>query len=238
MKPIVENILNFIYPRCCPVCHKILADQSALVCGECVKSLIPIQEPFCKLCGKPVGQEEEYCRDCRGKTHVFDQGRGIFLYDARMKESILRYKYGGRRQYGDFYARSMCIYGEREVKRWKPDLIVPIPLYRRKQRKRGFNQAEYLAAKVGDYFGIPVDSSILKKTRDTKSQKKMDAGRRRVNLLGAFRAMKPVKGKRVMVVDDVYTTGSTMDAAARCLKDAGACSVCFLTVCIGMEKDK
>lgn len=209
-----------------------------MVCGECAKSLIPIQEPFCKCCGKPVGQEDEYCRGCMAKKHAFDQGRGIFLYDARMKESILKYKYGGRRQYGDFYAWSMCIYGEREVKRWKPDLIVPIPLHPRKQRRRGFNQAEYLAAKVGDYFSIPVDCSILKKTRDTKSQKKMDAGQRRVNLLGAFRAMKPVKGKKVMVIDDVYTTGSTVDAAASCLKGAGAYSVCFLTVCIGMEKDK
>lgn len=230
--------MNVIYPKCCPVCHRILKNQSDLACATCIKELIPIQEPRCKRCGKPVREEEEYCKECGQRIRAFDRGKGIFVYDDIMKKSILRYKYGGRRQYGDFYAKAMCVYAEKDIKRWEPDLIVPIPLHRRKQRRRGFNQAEYLADRVGDYYKIPVDNGVLKKVRDTKSQKKMDAEQRRRNLQDAFKVIRPVKGKKILVIDDVYTTGSTMDAAARCLKNAGAHRVYYLTVCMGIDIDK
>ena len=235
LKKLLHHILNILYPRCCPVCQKILKDQSLLVCPECGKELRPISQPRCMRCGKPVKEEEEFCRDCAGKEREFFQGRGIYLYDSRMKASILRYKYDGRRQYGDFYARAMCLYAREDVGRWKPDLIVPVPLHPRKKRMRGFNQAEYIADQVGEFFKIPVDKNLLKKVKETKSQKKMDAAQRRRNLKTAFAACERTDGKTVLVIDDVYTTGSTVEAAAKCLKEAGAARVCFLTVC--MESD-
>jgi len=119
------------------------------------------------------------------------------------------------------------------VRDWNPDLIVPVPVHRTKLRMRGFNQAAFLAEKLGDYTGIPVRQKLVLKIRKTKSQKKLSAVQRRKNLEEAFLVNEDVLGKRILVVDDVYTTGSTIDAMASCLKKKGASAVYFLTVCIG-----
>ena len=178
-------------------------------------------------------EKGEYCADCLRHPHIFDQGRGIFVYDDRMRKSVLRYKYSGCREYGEFYARAMYLYGNRDVRDWNPDLIVPVPVHRTKLRMRGFNQAAFLAEKLGDYTGIPVRQKLVLKIRKTKSQKKLSAVQRRKNLEEAFLVNEDVLGKRILVVDDVYTTGSTIDAMASCLKKKGASAVYFLTVCIG-----
>lgn len=186
-------------------------------------------------CGKPVGAEEEYCQECTGRKREFTQGRGIYIYDDRMRSSLVKYKYGGRREYGDFYAAAISTYARDEILRWKPDLLVPIPLHPSKERMRGFNQAEYIAEQIGDFYGIPVSSQILVKTRKTKSQKKLNARERSRNLQGAFLVKERLGGLNILVIDDVYTTGSTMDAAAAGLKEAGAKNVFFLTVCMGQN---
>ena len=230
-----DRVLNVLYPKCCPMCHRILKKSSLLICRECAEKIIPVSGSRCFLCGKPVREDQEYCAGCSGRQRSFDQGKGIFFYDERMKASILRYKYDGRRQYGDFYAKAMYIYAQKEIVTWKPDVIVPVPLYPRKKRMRGFNQAEDLAVKLSRYTNIPADTEMLKKVKDTKSQKKINEKERRKNLKGAFKASCRVKGKKILVVDDVYTTGSTMDEAAASLKEAGAEKVYFLTVCTGMD---
>ena len=170
---------------------------------------------------------------CRKIRHFFDRGRGIFVYDERMRQSLVRYKYYGCREYGDFYSRAMCLYGRKELALWRPELIVPVPVHRSKERRRGFNQSALLAEKISGYTGIPADLTLVRKVRKTKSQKKLTAGERQENLRRAFEVQRPVKEGRILVVDDVYTTGSTMDAMARCLKEKGAEKVYFLTVCIG-----
>ena len=119
------------------------------------------------------------------------------------------------------------------LREWKPDLIVPVPVHRSKERQRGFNQAAYLAEKLGHYTGISTDVNIVQKVLKTKSQKKLNALQRRKNLEKAFCVTGDVRGKNILVIDDVYTTGSTIDAMAGCLKRKGAGNVYFLTVCIG-----
>lgn len=186
-------------------------------------------------CGKPVGEHEEYCRECREKPRAFTQGKGIFQYDAGWKLSLEKYKYYGCREYGDFYAQAMYLFSKKELSVWKPDLIVAVPLSRKKQRVRGFNQSLYLAERLGEKTGIPVDGDLVFKVRDTKSQKKLDASARRKNLKGAFGVKRRVDGKRILVIDDVYTTGSTMEEMASCLRRNGAEKVYFLTVCTGFQ---
>ena len=188
-------------------------------------------------CGKPVRAEEEYCPECSVRHRSFSEGRGIYLYDDRMRTSLVKYKYYGRREYGDFYAAAMCRYADKEIHQWNPDLIIPIPLHPSKRRIRGFNQAEYLADRIGDFYGIPIASGVLRKIKKTKSQKKLDAGERRRNLSDAFEVAERLDGWKILLVDDVYTTGSTMDAAAACLREAGADQVYFLTVCMGIDVD-
>ena len=228
----LRKILDIFYPRCGPVCQKILKDQRRMICPECEKKLRPIGHPRCYKCGKPI-EEGEYCKDCQKHTHIFDQGRGIFVYDGIMRRSVTRYKYYGCREYGDFYAKAMYRYAWKNLNQWKPDLIVPVPIHKSKERLRGFNQAAYLAERLSCYTGIPVDTDLVQKVVKTKSQKKLNAMQRRKNLEKAFLVTKNIRGKDILVIDDVYTTGSTIDAMAGCLRKRGAKNIYFLTVCIG-----
>ena len=227
-----HGLLNILYPRCCPVCHRILSDQTSLVCGDCAQNLPFIRSPFCMKCGTPVAQGEEYCRDCRRSEHVFDCGRGVFLYNETWKKSIEKYKYYGCREYGDFYAELMarCALGDRRIRR--TDLVVPVPLHERKKRIRGFNQSWYLAARIAGKMGIPATETAVVKVRETRSQKKLSLSERRRNLSAAYEVTEPLTGRSVLVVDDIFTTGSTMDAMAEILYRAGADRVCFLTFCV------
>lgn len=222
-----------LYPRCCPLCHEILKNQKALVCSQCAQGLKPVTGPRCMKCGKPVGEEEEYCNECAAHPRKFTEGRGIFLYDDLWRASLVRYKYYGRREYGNFYGEAICRFARREILRWNPGLIIPVPLHRRKERMRGFNQSALLAARVGQITGISVDDTLVKKVRSTDSQKKLGAAQRRRNLQTAFVVERRVDGVKILVIDDVYTTGSTMDAMAACLVEQGAEKVFFLTVCMG-----
>lgn len=230
-----NQILNWFYPRHCPICHKILKDQSGLLCPACLDGLKPVGEPRCKKCGKPLEEEErEYCADCSHSHHAYEEGIGIFFYDKRMKESLMKFKYYGRREYGEFYGQAAAVYGRPYVKKWDIQGIIPIPLHRRKQRERGFNQAEYLADILGREWGIPVYSNCLKKVHNTKSQKKLGSRERKRNLQGAFQGVPGNWGiRRVLLVDDVYTTGSTMDAAAAEIRAHGVEKIFFLTIFVG-----
>ena len=231
-----RSFLNLLYPRRCPLCHRILKDSRALICPECAQELKPVSDPRCYKCGKPVKEEEEYCKDCMAHPGAFDQGRGIFLYDDRMKYSIMKYKYFGCREYSRFYGRALYLYGKDMLALWKPESIVPVPLHWKKRRARGFNQSELIAEELSANIGIPVDTCMLKKIKATNSQKKLDAAGRRKNLKEAFLVTGNPAGKCILLVDDVYTTGSTMDALAHALLEKGASHVFFLTVCIGRNR--
>ena len=210
MKKIKEKCLDVLYPPRCPACGGILEDK--------------------QRSGKPVNETEEYCSECQHRERKFIRGRSVFLYNAQMKNSLLRYKYYGSREYGKYYAESMCRYVGRDIKSWRPDVIIPVPLHRRKKRMRGFNQAADLAERIGKILGIPVAEDVIYKSRETRSQKKLDAEERKKN---AFQAAGPVTGLRILVVDDVYTTGSTVEAMAECLLENGAKAVFFVTLCTG-----
>lgn len=231
-----RNFLDLLYPRRCPLCHRILREHHELICPDCARDIRPISGPRCYKCGKPVLEEEEYCRDCQSHPGAFDQGRGIFLYDDRMKYSIMKYKYFGCREYSRFYGKAMYLYGRDLLALWQPQMIVPVPLYWRKQKIRGFNQAELLARELSRYTGIPVNTRLLKKNHATRSQKKLDAAGRKLNLREAFQVVGNPAGKSILLIDDVYTTGSTMDVLARALLGKGASHVFFLTLCIGRNR--
>lgn len=222
-----------LYPKKCPLCHEVLKDRNQLLCRGCAEKLRPFSGALCMKCGKPVKQEEEYCPVCRKGGHYFKEGRSIFPYGEIWRQSLVRFKYYGCREYGDFYAKAMSVYGRKYLERWKPELIVPVPLYLAKKRMRGFNQAAYLAERLSCHTGIPWTDSLVRKTKNTRSQKKLDASQRRKNLRNAYEVTQKLGGISILVVDDVYTTGSTMDAMAMCLTEAGAQAVYFLTVCAG-----
>ncbi len=217
------------------MCHEILKNQNRLICPECEKELHPISGARCMKCGRPVDKEEEYCKEC-GKHHAkFTQGKSVFLYNEKWKHSIEKYKYYGYREYGDFYAKAMFAFAGDSIARWNPDVILPVPLHRKKQKIRGFNQSAYLAERISRFSGIPYEENTIYKRCMTKSQKKLNAQERRKNLKGAFGLLREVRGKSFLVIDDVYTTGSTIEAVTECLLEGGAEKVYFLTLCMGIQ---
>ena len=230
----MPRLLNLIYPRRCPVCDDIVGG-TRLICEPCRLRLHPVREPFCKKCGKPLStQEAEYCPDCGRRKHLYTRGRAVFEYDFVMRESIGRFKYENRREYGDFYVREMLGSCKEAVRSWNIDLISPIPLHRSRRRTRGFNQAELIARKLGKELGIPVSADTLLRSRKTKPQKELNDQERRNNLKNAFKIGKnDLEFKKILLIDDIYTTGSTIDAAASVLLDHGAEKVYFLSISIG-----
>ena len=186
-------------------------------------------------CGQPLaGNEEEYCADCGHTHHYYDRGYGLWLHRKPVSNSIYRFKFHNQRAFGAYYARELAGRFEEELHRWGPDFLVPIPLHPRKERQRGYNQALILVRELGRLTGIPVRDKLLRRVRYTTPQKKLGHRDRRQNLLGAFRVSEPLeKGAVIVLVDDIYTTGNTISAAAKALKEAGAEKVFFLTISIG-----
>lgn len=232
IRSITDKITALLYPNTCPFCGKVTEQP---ICSACNSRLPYVREPYCMRCGKPLRRdEEEYCYDCRRQTHLYDRGRAVWLHSAIVRRAIYQFKYHNRRIYGRAFAREMVNAYGTLIQRWQIAVIIPIPLSKVRRRKRGYNQAGILAEEIGRRLQIPVDEKSLIRIRNTAPQKTMDARGRRKNLRHAFSwngKTRPMGN--VLLIDDIYTTGNTIDAAADVLKRAGAEKVYFLTVSIG-----
>lgn len=232
---LAEELLSLVYPRRCPVCHGIVTPKGEMICRGCRKRLRPIQEPRCKKCGKPLAKEEqEYCFDCAKGKHGYKEGTALYPYDDVMQKSIAYFKFQNRREYAKAYAKEVERYLGKKLLFWEADCLVPVPIHRKKLVERGFNQAAVLAEAISRRIGIPVDTELLERVRKTLPQKELNDEERRKNLINAFQiGKKGVKYKRVILVDDIYTTGSTIDACTKILKASGIPEIYFFSLCIG-----
>ena len=227
--------LDMLYPRRCPVCHDIAVPGGSRICNVCREKLKPITGPRCFRCSKPLKREEqEYCKDCR-KTRLFDKGIGIFPYGSVLQESLFKLKYGKRQEYGSFYGQIAAVYSREIIRNWGVEIIIPIPLHRKRMEKRGYNQAELIAEALGKTLCIPVDSRLMKRKVNTRPQKELDYRERKQNMKNAFFLKGENRYRRILLVDDIYTTGSTIEAAAELLKRNGAENVFFLTIAMGAD---
>jgi ComF family protein len=181
----------------------------------------------------PAGSDAEYCSDCKKREHIFTRGFSVFQYRS-VSGSVYRFKYLGRQEYAMFYALATRKSLGKKLKSLGIEAIVPVPMYGKKQRKRGYNQAEVYAGAVSRVLDIPMDSGIIRRVKDTVPMKELDALRRRNNLKKAFIIpQNEVKYKCVLIIDDIYTTGSTIDEIAHEFQMAGVDRIYFLTLAIG-----
>lgn len=233
----ITKLLKLFWPEVCPFCGKVSAQG---ICGECRKKTdrLKVREPKCMKCGKPVKDaEQEYCRDCLDARHEYDRGAALWVHKPPVNTSVYQFKFHNRRSFVSFYAKEMAAeYGE-ALAGWGIDIIIPVPLYPGKYKKRGYNQAAVLARELGKVLDIPVEERLLKRIRETAPQKNLTPRKRRQNLNGAFSVEKRrrvfLKSRSVLLTDDIYTTGSTVDEAAKTLKKAGAEKVFYLAISIG-----
>lgn len=227
------SIKELLWPNVCPFCGKASEEGICPACRERTYPLV-IREPKCMKCGKPVRHEEqEYCYDCTRTRHAYDRGIALWVHKEPVSTSIYRFKYHNQRFYARYYALETARYGA-VIRKWSPDVIIPVPLHFRRRRKRGYNQSEVFADEVGKLLSVPVCPDAVKRIRNTTPQKVLDDRERRKNLEEAFVAA-PWVGRYycALVVDDIYTTGNTVDAVAKILKRAGVRKVYFLTISIG-----
>lgn len=232
----MKNLLvDLLYPRRCPVCDQIVMPKGELICPDCIKKLSFVKEPVCKRCGKEViSGEAEYCFDCARHKKTFEYGRALMNYDETARRSVTRIKYQNKREYLDFYGEALCFRYEKQIRRMEAELLVPVPVHPSRKRERGFNQAELLADRIGEGLKLPVCPGALVRNKKTMPQKELSPMERLKNLEQAFGAGCIPRGVGgVILIDDIYTTGSTIEACARALKRAGVRRVYFLTICIG-----
>ena len=235
MKKTFQGILlDILYPRRCPVCDRAVKPFGSLICEACKEEFGYIREPYCMKCGKELEKEEsEYCGDCMHHRHLFDSGRAVFAYKD-MSDSIYRFKYKGRQEYAAYYAECMAKQLGEWIMRCRPDALVPVPVHSSKKRMRGYNQAEVLARELGRIMNIPVETKLIKRVRKTAPMKDLSVSERQNNLKRAFKICRnDVKLSTIIIIDDIYTTGSTIDAMCYELRRAGVRRICFVTLAIG-----
>lgn len=229
-----ETILNFLWPKVCPFCEKIYTQGICENCKETIKEL-NVKEPYCLQCGKPiVNANAALCKDCQTSKRYFNEGRALWCHTAVVRKSIYRFKYYNQRDYGLTFAKEMSKELKQTIKRWNPQVIIPVPLCQRRRRERGFNQALILAKQLGETEKIPVREWVSR-IKETSPQKELDKKKRKKNIEDAFLFKAPLPLQRVLLIDDIFTSGSTINEIAKTLKKQGVLEVYFITISIGQE---
>lgn len=232
VKGILGAVLDLLLPHQCLKCGAVTGGAGAL-CTRCWAGISFIAPPVCGRCGYPFelgdasGGADGVCGACLRDPPPWERARAVFRYDAASRPLILGFKHGDRTQgapaFGAWLARAAGPLAE------EADLVVPVPLHRRRLFRRRYNQAALLAAALARGKGIDCIPDLLVRTRATPSQGRLSRAGRRRNVRGAFavapRHRERIGARRVLLVDDVMTTGATLEAAARCLLRAGAGAV-------------
>ena len=236
MKSIGRAIRDCIYPPLCFFCSAYCSDENETgICSGCLSQIHYIQKPLCGRCGKPFTHEfvtEYLCGDCLNSERYFSRARAVGMYSGVLRNAVHLFKYQLKnslaRPLGTLMARRM----ESVLTDGSFHAVMPVPLHPKRLRSRGFNQALSLARFVSNYYSIPLDRYNLVRKRCTHSQVGLSEVKRKANVRGAFVVVKErgVQHKHILLVDDVYTSGSTVDECAKVLMNAGAQTVQILTL--------
>jgi ComF family protein len=225
-----NGLITALLAPSCAVCDAILDDPlSGSVCAHCWAAVRHITPPLCDVCGDPLPRVADRCLPCSYNRRIVDFSRSVGEYEGVLREIIHAFKYTGRRSLAPSLAALMSCRGNTLLER--ADYLVPVPLHWRREHHRGFNQARELAC----HLGRPLLDALVR-NRYTRPQVELAADRRHANVHGAFKMRRrwfrlppSIEGAKVLLVDDVSTTGATLEACAKVLKAAGASQVYALT---------
>ena len=232
------------------------AGAAQLICPECMNRLSFVKPPVCEKCGKQVlVASQRLCTDCTEHPRSYERGVCLLNYEEHARESMVRIKYKRRGEYMRFYGRMMARRLEGAIREMNPQCIIPVPVHPERYLERGYNQAVLLADELGRALSIPVRKDILVRIRNTTVQKDLGPEERLKNLSEAFGVLYDDTGAaaagfssdtapagrvipydRVLLVDDIYTTGSTIEACTRVLMTAGVRQVYFAAICTGSDR--
>jgi ComF family protein len=219
---------DLLFPPRCQVCGR---PDAFPLCGPCWLSFPRIRPPVCEVCGRPLRGPPDLrfvCVPCRHRRQGL-RVRAFGRYEGPLREAVHALKYKGRLALAQPLGRALAEVVWTDEALGRADVLVPVPLHPRREAQRGFNQSEELARVLARCTGLPVHRA-LRRVRDTPSQTELGEDERRRNVRGAFEARGCVRGLRVVLVDDVVTTGSTLSECATVLRAAGAAEVCAVAV--------
>ncbi len=231
----IERLLQFFIPSQCPLCDKFLSEDGKGICTDCLSEIYWIKPPFCSICGTPYVSNvsgDHPCGGCLKKRRYFSMARSIGAYEGSLREAIHRWKYEGKTSLTPYFGQWMV---EGLSHYWNPkelDLLIPVPLHKHRLRDRGFNQALLLVKEIHSQIGIPYLKRALRKRKPTPPQVDLNGLERERGVKGAFEITERDKivEKSILLIDDVYTTGATVNECAKILLEGGAKRVDVLTL--------
>jgi len=233
---ILTGIADLIFPPRCITCGELLEQHGLLpFCPSCMAGIRFIGSPLCPRCGTPFPAaegEDHLCGECLITERPYAVARSVGRYEKTLLTAIHRFKYRGKTGIGDLLSKMMADFADKTWDMKVFERILPVPLHRRRLRERGFNQAVILARGLSKRFNVPLDFTSLRRDLLTPPQVGLDRKQRSANVQGAFTVThsERIVGRRLLLVDDVYTTGSTLTECARVLIRAKAEAVAVLTM--------
>lgn len=221
---LIDTLLNLVFPVDCVLCGEPAREREfGALCRRCAEGFLIAERPFCDRCGYRAPAIEGMCGRCRSGETKFDFGRAALTLDDALRLTIHHFKYNDRVSLARPLARGLrsCL----ERKAFTSEIVVPVPLHPNRERQRGYNQATLLASGLD----LPVRTNLIRRRKNTETQTGLTRSGRRLNIQGAFEVRRPVAGS-VLIVDDIRTTGSTINEMAKVLKRNGASRVEVLTL--------
>jgi|LGVF01.2.fsa_nt_gb ComF family protein len=231
-KPFVifKNAL-FVKDIKCITCNKELSTKTKYgLCDECLKNLPFNNSHICYKCGDSLTGRGSYCLSCKDTKKDYEFARSPFIYEGKIKTLIYKLKYSKGKYLSPYI--SYLLIDEFIKHDWEVDIIVPVPLFKSRERKRGFNQASLIASKFEEVLNLPIENNNLVRVINTPTQTKLTRRERQANLNKAFKVIdtQKLKGKNILLIDDIFTTGATTDECSKMLKKAGVKNIYVLTL--------
>jgi len=234
---LTEGLVNFFLPQHCVACGRYVPSSLGFpLCSTCLSRVTFLESPFCVRCGRPLsGGNALLCRRCRRFSFHFDGARAVTIYETPIRECLHAFKYQGVLSLVSFFVDLLARYIETNSFLREVHYILPVPLHVQRLRERGFNQSLLLARGLSAHFQIPLLEGVVTRWRYTTPQVGLSLKERRKNVREAFRMVRPIPHHkaRILIIDDVLTSRSTVDALSAVLKKAGCEMVLVLAVASG-----
>ena len=216
------------------MCDEIVTPFGEKIHANCIRKMKLLTPPWCAKCGKKLLTDEYICDDCKKINHQFVRGRSLYSY-KEIAPSIYRFKYQDRQEYAKYYAQQIVEYLGDFIETVNPDAFIPVPLSLKRYAKRGYNQASLISKEISKITKIPTLDKLVFRRKNTVPLKLLAPSERQKNLQKAFIVRgNSVKLRTTIIIDDIYTTGATIDEISRTLHEAGVVDVYFVTLASGI----